>query len=79
MALDSRKRRKEMRQRDMRASRIENGMLKRKERSRRDATMATLVKKGSLPYTPAILSWLSEKLDKPGRLITADDVNKVVA
>jgi hypothetical protein len=79
MALNSRKRRKEMRQRDMRASRIENGLLKRKERTRRDATMAELVKKSQLPFTPRVLSWLSAKLDKPGRLITAEDVKQVVA
>jgi hypothetical protein len=78
MALNSRKRRKEMRQRDMRQSRIENGLRKRKERTRRDATMAGLVKKGELPFTPRVLSWLSEKLNKPGRLITTEDVKKVV-
>jgi hypothetical protein len=79
MALNSRKRRKEMRQHDMRTSRIENGLRKRKERVRRDATMTDLVKKGQLPYTPSILSWLSAKLEKPGRLITPDDVKKIVA
>jgi hypothetical protein len=79
MALNSRKRRKEMRQRDMRASRIENGLRKRKERTRRDANMSALIKKAKLPYTPAILSWLSAKLNKPGRLITPEDVQKVVA
>lgn len=79
MALNSRKRRKQMRQRDMRASRIENGMLKRKERTRRDASMTALVKKGTLPFTPAILDWLSVQIDKPGRLITPEDVQKLVA
>ena len=79
MALDSRKRRKQMRQRDMHDSRIVNGHKKRDERVRRDATMKELVKKGTLPYTPSILSWLSVKLNKPGRLITADDVKTVVA
>ncbi|MCE9531746.1 MAG: hypothetical protein K8T89_11585 [Planctomycetes bacterium] len=79
MALDSRKRRKEMRQRDMRESRSVNGLLKRKERARRDASMATIVKAGTLPYTPRVLSWLSAKLNKPGRLITAEDIKKVVA
>ena len=79
MALDSRKRRKEMRQRDMRQSRIENGHKKRGERTRRDANMKELIQKGTLPYTPAILSWISAKLNKPGRLITPDDVKKLVA
>ncbi len=79
MALNSRKRRKEMRQRDMRQSRIENGLRKRKERVRRDATMVGLIKKSEIPYTPRVLSWLSEKLDKPGHLVTADDVKKIVS
>jgi len=78
MALDSRKRRKQRRQLDMRTSRIENGLKKRKERVRRDAAMTDLVKKGSLPFTPRILSWLSAKLEKPGKQITADDVKAVV-
>jgi hypothetical protein len=79
MALNSRKRRKEMRQRDMRASRIENGLRKRKERTRRDANMSALIKKAKFPFTPAILSWLSARLNKPGRLITPEDVQKAVA
>ena len=78
MALDSRKRRKEMRQRDMRESRMVNGLRKRDERVRRDASMMELVKKGTLPLTPSILSWLSAKLNKPGRLITADEVKNLV-
>jgi len=79
MALDSRKRRKEMRQRDMRESRIVNGHKKRSERTRRDATMKELIQKGTFPYTPAILSWISAKLNKPGRLVTPDEAKKLVA
>ena len=54
-------------------------MLKTKERARRDLRMAELVKKGKLPYTPPILSWLSVQLDKPGRLITQADVDRLLA
>lgn len=57
-------------------SRIENGHLKRDERERREARLKDLVQKGSLPFTPTVLSWLSVKLDKPGRLITQADVDK---
>jgi hypothetical protein len=57
-------------------SRIENGHLKRAERERRDDRLKTLVKSGKLPFTPPVLSWLSAKLDKPGRLITQEDVDK---
>ena len=78
MPLDSRKRRRELRQYDMRQSRIENGHRKRGERTRRDATMKELIKKGAFPYTPAVLSWLSVQLKKPGRLITPEDVKTLV-
>jgi hypothetical protein len=57
-------------------SRIENGHLKRAERERRDERLRTLVKDGKLPFTPPVMSWLSAKLNKPGRLITQADVDK---
>jgi hypothetical protein len=63
----------------MAESRLRNGVLKVKERARRDARMLETVKKGKLPYTPPVLSWLSVKLNKPGRLITQDDVQKLLA
>ena len=40
-----------------------NGIVKAKERVRRDARMVEKVKSGSLPYSPAVMSWLSRKLD----------------
>ncbi len=60
-------------------SRAVNGALKRKERASRDKRMAELVKKGSLPYIPSVMSWLSVKLNKPASQITAEDVKKVVS
>jgi hypothetical protein len=36
------------------------------------------LKKGKLPYTPTVLSWLSAELDKPGRLITQSDVDHLL-
>ena len=57
-------------------SRIDNGHLKRSERVRRDERLKVLVKKGKLPFTPPVLSWLSAKLNKPGRLITQADVDQ---
>lgn len=59
-----------------RQSRIENGELKRGERERRDERLKSLVQKGKLPFTPPVLSWLSAKLNKPGRLITPEDVDR---
>jgi hypothetical protein len=57
-------------------SRSRNGKRKTEERVRRDERMMGLVKAGRLPFTPAVLSWLSVKLDKPGRLITQADVDE---
>ncbi len=76
--MGARRIRREQRQVDMRASRQRNGLRKTKERARRDDRMLEIVKKGKLPYLPPVMSWLSEKLDKPSRLITADDVGKLV-
>jgi hypothetical protein len=70
--------RREQRRFDMAESRIVNGLRKRKERALRDQRMKNLVKKGKLPYTPPIMSWLSAQLDKPSRLITQAEVEKLL-
>ena len=44
---------------DQKVSRKENGILKVKERARRDARMLGIVKAKKLPYLPAVMSWLS--------------------
>jgi hypothetical protein len=77
--MGSRRIRREQRQADMKESRLINGFLKVKERARRDDRVVKIIKKGGqLPYAPFVMSWLSEKLDKPSRLITAEDVKKVL-
>lgn len=76
--MGARRIRREQRQVDMAESRHRNGILKTKERARRDTRMLDLVRKGTLPFTPPILSWLSVKLNKPGRLITPDDVKRLL-
>src|SRR5258708_5958449 len=58
---------------DQAFSRRTNGMRKMKEGIRRDKRMIDLVKKGTLPYTPAIMSWLSSQLDKPSSKIAQTD------
>jgi hypothetical protein len=60
---------------DQAFSRRTNGMRKTKEHIRRDKRMIEMVKKGTLPYTPAIMSWLSSKLDKPSARIVQADVD----
>jgi hypothetical protein len=62
----------------MAESRRNNGMLKMKERVRRHGRMLEVLKKGKLPFTPTVMSWLSAALDKPSRLITQAEVDQLV-
>jgi hypothetical protein len=62
----------------MRLSRHVNGIKKTGERERRRTRMIGLLKGGKLPYTPPVMSWLSEQLDKPSRLITQEEVDRLV-
>jgi len=59
-------------------SRTENGHIKRDERVRREARIKRLLGEGKFPYTPAIRSWLSVKLDKPSTRITEADVQELL-
>jgi hypothetical protein len=53
-----------------RVTRAANSLTKRKERANRDKRMAALVQKGKFPFSPAVQSWLSQKLGKPAGRIT---------
>lgn len=70
--------RREQRQADQAESRLRNGIVKVKERARREARLLAAVKEGKPPYLPHVMSWLSAKLHKPSRLITRDDIDKLV-
>jgi hypothetical protein len=74
----SRKKRGQLVQQKMKASRLRNGELKVKERARREDRIKELLKKGKLPYTPVVMSWLSAHLDKPSTRITQTDVDAVL-
>ena len=74
----STRRRQDLKKSIMRASRIVNGHLKRKERLRREARLKDLVVKGPYPYTPTVMSWLSEKLGKPSSEITEQEARTAV-
>lgn len=76
--MGARRIRREQRQVDMAESRRENSKYKDKERVRRDDRMLGLIKNGKMPFTPAILSWMSVKLDKPSTRITDADVSKIL-
>jgi len=67
--------RRMQRQADMKKSRRINGVVKKKERIRRDARMLAILKAYKLPYMPAVMSWMSEQLDKPSTRITQADVD----
>jgi hypothetical protein len=67
------------RQQDAKETKARNRRSKLPERQRRDARMLTRVQAGSLPYTPAVMSWLSRKLDMPARKITEADVKTLLA
>ena len=77
--MGARRIRREQRQFDMAQSRIKNGAEKKKERVRRQTRMVELIKKGRLPYTPSIMSWISAQLDKPTTRITQEDVDRLLA
>ena len=74
--MGARRIRREQRQVDMAQSRHDNGIKKAKERNRRLARLKDALKKYKPPYSPTVLSWLSAELDKPGRLITPQDVQR---
>lgn len=64
---------------DQRESRRVNGTRKERERARRETRLAGLVKSAKPPYTPVVLSWLSQAIGKPGSQITQADVDKLLA
>ena len=76
--MGARRIRREQRRVDQNLSRRTNGMLKMAERERRQIRMVELLKKGKLPYTPTIMSWLSAQLDKPSTRIVQADVDAIL-
>jgi hypothetical protein len=77
--MGARRIRREQRRFDMAKSRRENGLRKVDERERRATRMIGLIQQGKLPYTPVVMSWLSEQLDKPSRLIQQAEVDQLVS
>jgi hypothetical protein len=77
--MGARRIRREQRRFDMAKSRRENGLRKVDERERRAVRMIGLIQQGKLPYTPVVMSWLSEQLDKPSRLIQQAEVDQLVS
>jgi hypothetical protein len=63
----------------MAESRRTNGMRKMKERARREARILEILRQGKLPYTPAVMSWLSTRLDKPSTRIQQAEVDQLLS
>lgn len=59
-------------------TRQKNSQRKTAERNRREQDMLDLLKKGTFPYTPAVMSWLSERLDKKAGRIEPADIETLV-
>jgi hypothetical protein len=77
--MGARRIRREQRRVDMAESRMVNGMRKMKERVRRHNRMIEIIKKGKLPFTPTVMSWLSAALDKPTSRIVQADIDKLLS
>ena len=77
--MGARRIRRMQRQVDMQTSRRKNGILKKKERARRELRMLAILKQGKLPYIPSVMTWLSTQLDKKSTRITQADVDKLVS
>ena len=56
-----------------------NAPVKAAERLRRETAMLARLRRSQPPYTPAMLSWLSRKLDKPASQITPKDIKALLA
>ena len=54
-------------------------MVKTAERGRRESAILAILKEGELPYTPGVMSWLSERLDKKSSRITKADVKTLLS
>ncbi len=64
---------------DAQETKARNRVVKTKERTRRDARMLDKIKAESPPYTPTVMSWLSQKLDKQASKIRPEDIKSLVA
>ncbi|MFC1782250.1 hypothetical protein ACFL02_01525 [Planctomycetota bacterium] len=60
------------------STRRKNSARKTAERTRREESMLAILKQGQFPYTPGVMSWLSERLDKKASRITPADVKALL-
>jgi len=74
----TRKLRRHHRRVDAQETTAENKIEKSRERARRDARMIEKIKSGSLPYSPAVMSWLSRKTGVRSSRITQEQVKALL-
>ena len=72
--MGARRIRREQKREDMAESRYRNGILKTKERARRDQRLLEALKTGKAPYPRILMNWLSTQLDRPASAITDSDI-----
>ena len=78
--MGARRIRREQVQFDQKKSRRINGAKKVEEIARREKRLVGMIKmQGKLPYSPVVMSWLSIQLDTPSRLITQEEVDRIVS
>lgn len=63
---------------DARKTKAANRLVKDRERIRRAARMVAKIKASGPPYSPAVMSWLSRRLEKPATRITPADIQRVL-
>jgi len=63
---------------DARDTAAYNRVFKDRERARRDVRMLALVRSGTFPYAPVVMSWLSRQLDKPSQKISPKDIKSLL-
>jgi len=63
---------------DARDTAAYNRVFKDRERARRDIRMLALVRSGTFPYAPVVMSWLSRQLDKPSQKISPKDIKSLL-
>lgn len=59
-------------------TRQKNSMRKAAERGRREKDMLELIKNGSYPYTPNVMSWVSDRLGKKANQIESSEIDALV-
>lgn len=59
-------------------TRQKNSMRKTAERGRREKDMLELIKNGTYPYTPNVMSWVSDRLGKKTSQIESAEITALV-